>query len=47
MKSTIYILLLCTAIFIAVACTELLPPAPEQETVLAGPIEDLTPAAIT
>jgi CxxC motif-containing protein (DUF1111 family) len=43
MKGIIYILLLCTAFIIAVACTELLPPAPEPETVLAGPIEDLTP----
>ncbi len=43
MKGIIYILLLCAAFFIAVACTELLPPAPEPENVLAGPIEDLTP----
>ncbi|MCH6574528.1 MAG: thiol oxidoreductase, partial [Bacteroidetes bacterium] len=43
MKGIIYILLLCTAFFIAVSCSELLPPEPEPETVLAGPIEDLTP----
>ncbi len=43
MKGIIYILLLCTTFIIVVACTELLPPAPEPETVLAGPIEDLTP----
>ena len=42
MKGIIYILLLCTAFIIAVSCSELLPPAPEPETVLAGPIEDLT-----
>lgn len=43
MKGIIYILLHCTAFLIAVSCSELLPPEPEQETVLAGPIEDLTP----
>ena len=43
MKGIIYILLLYTAFIIAVSCSELLPPAPEPETVLAGPIEDLTP----
>jgi len=43
MKGIIYILLHCTAFLIAVSCSELLPLAPEPETVLAGPIEDLTP----
>lgn len=43
MKDIIYILIICTAFLIAVACSELLPPAPDSETVLAEPIEDLTP----
>ena len=43
MKNNVYILLISTAFLIAVSCSELLPPAPEPEAVLAGPIEDLTP----
>jgi CxxC motif-containing protein (DUF1111 family) len=43
MKSVIYISLICTAFLIVAACSELLPPAPEAESVLAQPIENLTP----
>lgn len=43
MKCIIYLLVFFTILLIAFACSEFLPTSPDPKTVLAEPIEDLTP----
>ena len=43
LKGIVNLILSCAAFLIALACSEFFPTAPDSETVLAEPIEDLTP----